>query len=105
MQRPASCAAPAGVIKTRNHGAVAKRLCRGLQSLGGRFDSAPRLQDSVLQGRHKFGKSPCTHQTAPDFISSYPHILTRECGLDLSPYWYFDHSRRMRPELAPISAL
>lgn len=35
----------------RYSGAVAKRLCRGLQILVGRFDSAPRLQHQACSRR------------------------------------------------------
>ncbi len=48
---------PDGKKQIAVHGAVAKRLCRGLQILPGRFDSGPRLQHRVTRQKknHPFG--------------------------------------------------
>ena len=46
------------ILKILNNysGAVAKRLCRGLQILVGRFDSAPRLQHAADCGEARSRK-------------------------------------------------
>ena len=57
---------PVLVLATAS-GAVAKRLCRGLQILPGRFDSAPRLHicPDGETGRHKGLKIPRLETAVP----------------------------------------